>query len=243
MMTRGIDVSKHNGNIDFNKVKAAGYDFVIIRAGYGKAISQKDRYFEQNYARAKAAGLNVGAYWYSYSVTEDDAKKEAEACLEVIKSKQFEMPIYYDIEENKALRIANKITKIFCGILERKGYFVGIYASASPLKTYFSEDIRKRYSIWVAHYGVSKPNYSGQHGIWQYSSTGIVPGISGNVDMNECYVNFPEIIKTNELNGFGKTHTVASDDTLSSIAKKYDIDVDTLAKKNHLIYEGQKLIV
>lgn len=242
-MTKGIDVSKHNGNIDFAKIKAAGYDFVIIRAGYGKLITQKDPYFEQNYTRAKAAGLNVGAYWYSYAATENDAKKEAEVCLEVLKGKQFEMPVYYDIEENKALRIANKITKIFCDILERKGYFVGIYASASPLKTYFSEDIRKRYTIWIAHYGVSKPNYSDNYGMWQYSSTGFASGISGHVDLNECYVDFPEIIKNNKLNGFSKTHTVVSGDTLSSIAKKYNTDVDTLAKKNNLIYTGQKLII
>ena len=96
---KGIDVSQHQGNIDFGKVKAAGYDFVIIRAGYGKYASQKDPYFEQNYAGAKAAGLNVGAYWYSYADSTANAKLEAEACLQVIKGKTFEYPIYFDLEE------------------------------------------------------------------------------------------------------------------------------------------------
>lgn len=98
-MVKGIDVSTFQGNIDFKKVKASGIDFVILRAGYGRETSQKDAKFEQNYKNAKAAGLKVGAYWYSYADSVEDAKKEAEACISVIKGKQFEYPIYFDLEE------------------------------------------------------------------------------------------------------------------------------------------------
>lgn len=240
MIMKGIDVSKHQGNINWDAVTT---DFAIIRAGYGIVISQKDPMFETNYKACKERGIPVGAYWYSYASTEVAAKLEAEVCLEVLKGKQFEMPIYYDIEEKGSLRAANKIAKVFCETLEKAGYFVGIYASASPLKTYFSEEIRKRYAIWVAHYGVAKPNYSGNYGMWQYSSAGKVNGIYGNVDMDFCYEDYPSIIKNACLNGFKKTHTVAVGDTLSAIAKRYGITVDELAEKNKLIHEGQKLIV
>lgn len=97
---KGIDVSQHQGKIDFSAVKKSGIDFVIIRAGYGKYSKQKDPYFEQNYKNAKAAGLSVGAYWYSYAASAEDAKNEAKTCLEAIKNKKFEYPIYFDLEES-----------------------------------------------------------------------------------------------------------------------------------------------
>ena len=98
-MEKGIDISKYQRNIDFNAVAASGVEFVIIQAGYGHDISQKDPYFEQNYAAAKAAGLKVGAYWFSYASDPEDARKEAIICAEAIKGKQFDFPIYYDLED------------------------------------------------------------------------------------------------------------------------------------------------
>ena len=248
-MKKGIDVSKHNGNINWNKVNV---DFAILRAGYGNSVSQKDAKFEANYAGAKKAGIPIGAYWYSYAKTEADAKKEAEACLAILKGKQFEYPIYYDIEEKGSLAVANKIARVFCDILEKAGYYVGIYCSTSHLLTYFSDEIRRRYTIWVAQWRVSKPSYSGTYDIWQYSDSGRINGISGNVDMDYCYLDFPSIIKKVGLNGFSKTPTntvkndsyiVQAGDTLTSIAKKYDMTVDEIVAKNNLIKEGQKLIV
>lgn len=96
---KGIDVSQYQQNIDFKKVKASGVDFVIIRAGYGKYANQKDPYFERHYKAAKAAGLKVGAYWYSYAASVEDAKAEAQTCINAIKGKTFEYPIYFDLEE------------------------------------------------------------------------------------------------------------------------------------------------
>ena len=100
---KGIDVSVHNGNIDWNRVKSAGIDFAILRAGYGRVASQKDEKFEANYAGAKAAGVPVGAYWYSYATTPDEAKLEAEVCVSILRGKQFEYPIWFDLEERSAL--------------------------------------------------------------------------------------------------------------------------------------------
>lgn len=213
MLKNGIDVSKHQGKIDWQKVKAAGVEFAIIRAGYGKEISQKDEQLESNYSGCKAAGMPVGAYWYSYAMSADEAKKEAETCLSVIKNKQFEYPIYFDIEESKQLALGKskctEIAKAFCEAVENAGYFVGIYSSKSHLETYLTEEIRARYAVWVAHYGVTKTTYSGQYGIWQKSSSGKINGINGNVDIDECYIDYPTTIKKNNLNGY-KTVTASS---------------------------------
>ena len=97
---KGIDVSKYQGQVDFNAVKKVGFEFVIIQAGYGRYTTQKDPFFEINYQRAKAAGLHVGAYWFSYAINPDDARAEAIACAEVIKGKQFDFPIFYDLEND-----------------------------------------------------------------------------------------------------------------------------------------------
>lgn len=206
MVLRGIDVSKHQGNVNWSHVKADGVKFAIIRAGYGKEASQKDVQFENNYAGCKSNGVPVGVYWYSYATTPEEARKEAAVCLSVIKGKTFEYPVYFDIEESKVLALGKSactaIAKAFLETVEKAGYFVGIYSSKSHLETYFTDEIRARYAVWVAHYGVSKTTYSGQLGMWQHTSTGKVYGIDGNVDMNVCYVDYPSVIKKKGLNGF-----------------------------------------
>jgi len=258
MTMKGIDVSKWQGNIDFKKVKASGIDFVIIRAGFGREISQKDPYFDQNYSRAKAAGLNVGAYWYSYADSVEDAKREANVCIEVLKGKQFEMPVYFDLEEkkqfNRGKEFCSNLVKAFCNTLEDAGYFAGLYISRSPLQTHITSEVAKRYALWIAEYG-SRLNYVGQYGMWQNSDTGSVPGIFGNVDTDICYVNYPKIIRNAGDNGFsktvepvGKVYIVQKGDSLWAIAQKYHTTVDAIVKKNNinnanLIYPGQKLII
>lgn len=266
----GIDVSQYQGNIDFNKVKAAGVNFVIINAGYGRSAGQRDPYFEQNYQRAKAAGLNVGAYWYSYATSAADAKAEAAACLSVIKGKTFEYPIYFDLEEHSQFRkgaaFCSSLVTAFCGELEKKGYFAGLYISRSPLTQYITSEVRKRYALWIAEYG-AKLNYSGDYGMWQNSSSWRVPGIAGNVDHDYSYIDYPSIIKQGGFNGFKKSsdkpeekkkpagnsdkkktviYTVKKGDTLTAIAAKYKTTVAKIVKDNKiknpdLIIVGQKL--
>lgn len=222
---RGIDVSVHNGNIDWQKVKNAGIQFAILRAGYGRELSQKDSRFEENYKGAKAAGIPVGAYWYSYATTVDEARLEAEVCVQILKNKQFEFPVFFDQEEKKTLDTGkancSAMVRAFCDVLEKAGYWVGLYTSRSVLSTHIEDDIKTRYALWVAEWG-SKLNYSGSVGLWQYSSEGKVNGISGNVDLDIAYVDFPAIIRNKGLNGFGKEQisTPEPDSTTANVTVK-----------------------
>ena len=222
-LMKGIDVSVHNGSIDWQKVKNSGIQFAILRAGYGREMSQKDVRFEENYRNAKAAGIPVGAYWYSYAMSEDEARLEADVFLSVIKGKQFEMPIYFDLEEKKQFDLGKeKVSAIMRAFLERvesAGYFVGLYGSASSLTTHTADDIKSRYTIWLAHW-TNQTDYSGAHALWQYSEKGTVSGIFGNIDLDIAYVDFPDIIRNKRLNGFGQAPTPDPDDTIANVTVK-----------------------
>lgn len=233
---KGIDVSQFQDNIDFDKVKKSGIEFVIIRAGYGKYTNQKDPYFEQNYSKAKKAGLKVGAYWYSYATSSNDAVLEARACMSVIKGKTFEYPIWFDLEEGsqfaKGTTFCSSLVKAFCSELEKNGYFTGLYMSRSYLQNYITSDIKNKYALWIAEYG-SKCQYSGSYGMWQYSSTGKVNGINGNVDMDYSYVDYASVIKSKGKNGFKKTNTSTNTNkkpttTVTPVKKK---TIDEIAKE------------
>lgn len=199
-----IDVSKHNGIINWNYVKAAGVEGVIIRAGYGRHISQKDSRFEANYSGALAAGLHVGAYWYSYADSPADAKTEAEVFLEVLKGKKFDLPVYFDIEEQKHVKagrtMCTAMTEAFCSTVEKAGYFTGVYSFDSFFKTNLDSIIERKYTQWVARIG-GTPN--SKHDMWQYSWKEKIKGINGETDVNHCYKNFPSIIVKAKLNGYG----------------------------------------
>lgn len=231
-MKKGIDVSVHQGEIDWNKVNV---DFAIIQAGYGRVSSQKDKYFEKNYAGCKANGISCGVYWYSYAKTVEDAKKEANACLEVIKNKQFEYPVYFDLEESSALSTGkancSAMVRTFCNILESAGYWTGLYMSASHLNSYIEDDIKSRYAIWVAHYGVSSPSYKGSYGVWQYSATGSVNGINGAVDLDYSYIDYPSEIKQAGLNGFQKQQNTNTQTAKATVKVSIEFDGKT--------YEGE----
>lgn len=199
---KGIDISHFQGQPDFAKVKTQA-DFVIMQAGYGRYSSQKDKTFERNYSECKKHGIPCGVYWFSYATTAEDARKEAQACLQVIKGKQFEYPIYFDVEGKSLVGRAgvSAMCREFCGELEKNGYFAGIYMSRIPAQNYLTEDVKKRYALWLAEYGGAL-KWQGLPGMWQYSSTGRISGIAGNVDMDECYVDYPTLIKQAGLNGF-----------------------------------------
>lgn len=231
-MTTGIDVSRHQGDINWGHVDA---DFAIIRAGYGREVSQKDEQFENNYAGCKSNKIPVGCYWYSYALDVEDAKREAKACIEVIKGKTFEYPIYFDVEESSQAKLPktqmSAIVKAFCDELEKAGYWVGIYSYASFLKEHLSVDVLNRYAVWVAHTGVNAPNYDKQYGMWQYSHTSRVNGINGDVDKNKCYVDYPTKIKEAGLNGFKKSSKPQVANKKKSYAKGTKVNL-----KNTVIY-------
>ncbi len=213
-MMKGIDVSKWQGKIEWQKVKASGIEFAIIRAGYGSSANQKDSFFERNYAGAKTAGLHVGAYWYSYANSFREATGEAKAFQRVIAGKQFDMPVYFDMEEKDQLEagrdFCSGLIRTFCSEMENAGYFAGFYTSAAYAKTVVSPEILSRYTFWCAQWAKSC-SYQGRCGIWQYSSKGRVPGISGDVDLDRCYQDFPKVIRNGGFNGYAKNAYAVDD--------------------------------
>lgn len=206
-MMKGIDVSKWQGAIDWNKVKAAGIQFVIIRAGYGNTVAQRDRFFEQNYRGAKAAGLHVGAYWYSYANSFREAEQEAAAFREVIRGKQFDLPVYFDLEEKSQLEagrdFCDGLIRTFCNAMEKAGYFAGFYTSASNIGPVISTAMISRYTFWCAQWNKTC-DFAGKCGVWQHSSNGSIPGINGRVDLDICYQDFPKTIISGGFNGYPK---------------------------------------
>ena len=197
-MTKGIDVSTWNGNIDWAKVSKS-IDFAIIRAGLGRLASQEDKRFKTNYQGCKDNKISIGVYWYNYATTVDDAKAEAKACIEVLKGKTFDMPVWYDIEEKATLNTGkanvSKIAEAFCEELKAAGYQVGIYSFYSALNDSFTEEVKNKYDIWLANVGnngapLSSTNYKGHKEIWQYSWTGRLDGIKGDVDFDYCYKEY-----------------------------------------------------
>ena len=202
-----IDVSKWNGVIDFRQVIADGVRGVIIRAGFGSHSKNKDPYFDVNYRGAKAVGLGVGAYWYAYADTVSGARIEAEACISVIAGKQFEYPVYFDIEEKNQLlkgkAFCTNIATIWCDTLKLNGYLPGLYMSKSHLEDYIDSTLAKRYPIWVAQYA-DTCTYKGKYGMWQYTDKGRVKGIKTDVDLDWCYEDYPAKVRNEGINGFKK---------------------------------------
>ncbi len=204
---KGIDVSKWQGRINWNLVKADGIQFAMIRATFGWGKDNIDVLFDTNYENAKKLGIPVGAYHYSYARTPEEAVKEAEHCHNVLKGKVFEYPIAYDMEESGVATLGrekiSQIAKAFCEKMESYGYYVCIYANKHWLDNYFDNEIFEKYDIWLAQW-TSKPTFSKPYGMWQKSSKGNVDGINGYVDLNESYKHYPSIMKINGLNGFQK---------------------------------------
>lgn len=265
-----IDVSHWQGNIDFNKVRNDGIKGVIIKAGGSDSGFYTDSKFNDNYKKASNAGLSIGTYYFvgKNCLSTADGKADAQRFANIIKGKNFDLPVYMDVEapaSGQKAKVTNAIIG-FCEEMENRGYFVGVYASdISGFKDRINyNDIKNRYTSWVARYG-SKPQYATTYGIWQYSSTGKVNGISGNVDMDESYIDFPSIIKKGGFNGYGKNtptnsepqptpepkkeyYKIQKGDTLSGIAKRYGTTVNQLVKWNNiknpnLIYAGHTIRV
>ncbi|PMC59585.1 N-acetylmuramoyl-L-alanine amidase [Finegoldia magna] len=206
---QGADLSKFNRNVNMKIAKQNGMDFVILKAGSG--YSGEDTKFQQNYRNAKAAGLNVGAYWYSYAVNVEEAKEEAVRYLKILGKKQFEYPVYLDFEDPSQLRIPTKtktdMAIAFMSILEKNGYYTGLYSSGSWINNQFERNRLKDYDIWIAHWHVTCPNcFTPDYGMWQFTNKSKIKGVpdtgEGGVDMNYSYKNYPKIIKDAKLNNF-----------------------------------------
>lgn len=195
MSTKGIDISKYQQNVDFTAVKESGIDFIIARASLGSYT--KDTLFDSHYEEAKSKGLGVGAYHYFYATNEKEAIEEAKFFLETIKGKQFDYPLAIDVEE-ASIAGAGKdalTTAViaFCEVVENAGYYISVYANPSWLNNYLDAEKLKPYDLWLAHWDIAEP--SRECGMWQYTSSGTVAGISGRVDMNYAYKDYPSLIR------------------------------------------------
>ena len=194
----GIDVSKHNGSIDWEKVKNSGVSFVIIRCGYrGSAtgVMVEDPKFKSNIQGATAAGLKVGVYYFSQAVNRVEAVEEASAALDIIAGYKISYPVFIDVEaaggraDGISSATRTEVVQAFCETIRDSGYTAGVYANKTWLGSKMSTGSFSGYNIWLAQYAAA-PTYNGRYEMWQYSSTGKIDGISGNVDLNISYLGY-----------------------------------------------------
>lgn len=237
MLIQGIDVSHHNGDINWTKVKNSGIKFAMIRTGYGIASdTQIDKKFKQNIESAKTAGIDVGVYHYSYATSSSEAVKEAKFCLQIVADYELDYPVCYDIEDSSILKY-NKQTKTdmcisFCDTIEMSGYYAMIYANPDWLNNHlYSDQLLNRYDLWLAQWETDKPSIT--CGIWQRSEKGKVDGINGYVDLDVAYKDYKSLIEKSGLNNKKvitqtttnttqlKDYIVKKGDTLWSISEKF----------------------
>jgi len=188
----GIDISKWQGNVDFQKLKEANVEFVMIRLGYQTGFGKEivlDKYYEQNIKLANKYGIKAGVYFYSYAKNTNDAKKQAEFVKKHIKNYKIDMPVAFDFEDWKNIGLAklsiydiNKNAKKFLDEIKKDGYQVLNYGSKYYLENIWDID----YPTWLAHY-TNKTNYSKDYKMWQLTENGLISGVQGFVDVNVLY--------------------------------------------------------
>lgn len=209
-LMKGIDVSSHEGVINWGVVKN-NIDFAIIRAGYGK--NNIDKTAKQNVIGCTENGIPFGLYWFSYAYTVEMARNEAKYLLHFIGDAVPLFPLYFDFEydsvewaKKKGVTITKELlcdmAKEFCDELESAGYYAGIYANDDYIKTMYGENIFNRYDLWYARWGISEPDRLTN--LWQNSSEAKVNGINGFVDTDICYFDYPALIKEKGFNGYKK---------------------------------------
>lgn len=247
---KGIDISEHNGKIDFNKLKKQ-VDFIILRLGWigNKENHTLDVRFNEYYNECKRLNIPIGIYVYCYSNNEHAAEHGALWTVKQLRDRKIELPVYIDMEDKtirglKKDRLTN-IVIAFNNIIE-KNYRAGVYANADWFNNCLHKEILKRkYTTWIAHYGLlNKNKYKGIYDMLQYTSSGKINGISGRVDMNEMYKDI--IIKPNKFIEGEKVQVnmpiaVAYDNGTKSIVDNGDSQFwisNKAIKDNKIIYEG-----
>lgn len=261
---RGIDVSAWQGTIDWAKVKGQ-IDFAIIKLGNigdNTKFWDDDR-FERNYNECVRLGIPVGVYVYSYTNKLSNIEACANETVKYLAGRKLQLPVYIDMEDAEiAVEGKENLTKMifkFNEIIEKAGYWAGVYANRNWFDNYLNkEEVKKRFTTWIAHYGISEDNYRGQYDMMQYTSKGAINGIKGNVDMNNMYRDLisdmvgakapveEKPVEQPKVEVNIETYTVKSGDTLSGIASKYSTTYQELARINNisnpnLIYPGQVL--
>ena len=218
---KGFDISSYQGGINFDNLKNK-VDFLILRAGYtgwGTGTDyNKDFYFEDFYQKAKARNIPVGAYWYSCANTYDKGVAEANYMYEnCLKGKQFEFPIYIDVEEERHQTVGKTFVtsaiRGFCETLEKLGYYVGIYANLNFFNNYINTPALYMYDKWFAYWkdDLNKPSFPyGDYGMWQNGTNGD-SGDMQNIDTDISYLDYPTIIKNANLNGFNENNIIVNE--------------------------------
>ncbi len=196
---KGIDVSKYQGSVNWQEVKNSGVQFAMIRTGYGGDTedwdSQTDPYFESNYAGATGAGIKVGVYHYSYATDVSMAEEEAEFCLHILKGRHLDYPVAYDVEDPKQSGLSAdtmaQIVRAFCSRIEQAGYRAVVYSYVTFYNSKLTSPLVSQYDTWIANYTTdSAPHFSRSYTMWQYTSSGSVPGVSGACDLDYSYVDY-----------------------------------------------------
>ena len=191
----GIDVSKWQGDIDFNAVRDAGCSFVLMRIGYGGSEISMDSWYQPNYQKAREAGLDVGVYFYSTATTEEQARYQADWIVGQLGGDTLPLPVAFDWESFRrfqqygiSLHQLNNVFEAFADEMAAFGYPTILYSSRDPLLNVWEN--RANRPVWLAHY-TAQTNYAGSYCIWQQSNTGRIPGIAGDVDLNVWYTDRP----------------------------------------------------
>ena len=192
----GVDVSVHNGTVDWQRLKNQGIEFAILRVGYGQNANQKDSTFEYNYSECKKYGIKVGVYLYSYAMSVEDSDKEANNCLNWLGGRQLDLPVYYDIENDDGSYRQDSLSKetltnmalTFLNKVSSSGYKAGFYSNKYWLEAKLDmSQIENNYSVWVAHYtSLVQTTYNGRYDIWQWID-GKNDNTLGGFDRNWCY--------------------------------------------------------
>lgn len=232
---KGIDVSYYQGTIDWSAVKQAGMEFAILRAGFGSSAAQEDQTFDANAKGAIAAGLQVGAYWFSYAATPDEARQEARVCRDILAPYwgKFTYPIYYDYEYDTERYVKSKtgrdptreertaVIAAFLTELESFGWRGGVYTNQDYIQNRLDMAKLTGYELWIANYSTATPNASA--GLQQTSSTGQVAGIKGNVDLNTGLRDYPALLRAAGKNGLSPAVDWVSDTTSTVEIARYAV--------------------
>lgn len=260
---KGVDISSHNEDIDLAKVKKAGYDFVMIHCGYGNDdTEQDDKFFSANVAKAEKLGMPWGVYLFSYALSTADAMSEAEHVDRLLKAERAKghyptMPIALDVEPDEYFdnnggwnkKNISNITTVFLDEIKRRGYYPMLYTGYEELDNFMTDHIRNDFDCWFAQWNTKPSAYKYKRlGIWQYGGeenvleSPTIPGISGTVDKDICYKDYPTIIKNGGYNGFKKP--AAAVKTLDAKGyQKGDKGVGVYALKKLLMLARKKGII
>lgn len=214
MKMRGIDISRWQGDFDLGRAKSEGFEFAIIKAGGGDDGLYQDSKFERNYSVAKSLSMPVGAYFFSRALSAAEAVREADYFAGILAGKQFELPVYMDVENARQIglgkRAVTDIVKAFCNRMEDLGYWVGIYSSLSYFADRMYDNELQDYAHWVAQWSTELSYPAGNVcGMWQYGGeTNYIRSnqVAGQtVDQDYMLIDYPTQIKATGRNGFGKT--------------------------------------